>query len=142
MHFESSASIQAPPALVWEILVDGGKWPEWDPSCERIEGTIALGNKIKAYSKLSPGRAFPVKVAEYSVNTRMVWTGGMPFGLFKGVRTFTLEGQGTGTEFAMKEVFSGPMLKLIGKSITDMTEAFAQFAEGLKIRAEAQMPRN
>jgi hypothetical protein len=34
--------------------------------------------------------------------------------------------------FHVREVFSRPMLALIGKSIPDMTEAFAKFVEGLK----------
>jgi hypothetical protein len=58
--------------------------------------------------------------------------------LFKGVRTFTLVPQSNGlTEFTLREVFSGPLLALIGRSIPDMTTTFEQFAAGLKRRAEA-----
>ncbi|MEM6994078.1 MAG: hypothetical protein AAF721_26430, partial [Myxococcota bacterium] len=69
---------------------------------------------------------------------RMVWTGGMPLGLFKGERTYALRGEGSRTHFNMREVFSGPMLGLIAKSIPDMSEAFNQFAQGLKQRAESR----
>ena len=48
------------------------------------------GEKIKVVSGANPGRAFPVKVTEFTPGQRMTWTGGMPLGLFKGVRTFTL----------------------------------------------------
>ncbi|MFE8605504.1 hypothetical protein [Archangium violaceum] len=68
---------------------------------------------------------------------KMTWTGGMPLGLFKGVRTFTLTPRGDQVEFTLHEVFSGPMLALIGGSIPDMSEAFQKFVEGLKRRAEA-----
>lgn len=135
-EFKATITIDAPPEKVWEVLTDGASWPEWDPYCERIEGTIALGEKIKAFSKLSPGRAFPVKVSELVANKRMTWSGGMPLGLFKGVRTFTLTPAGEATEFTMHEVFSGPMLFLIGRSIPDMTEPFQKHAEGLKARVE------
>jgi hypothetical protein len=137
-QYEASIDIDAPPERVWAVLLDTAKWPEWDPSCERIEGTVAPGAKIRAFSKLSPGRAFPVKVAELTPNERMVWSGGMPLGLFKGVRTFTLERTSTGTHFSLREVFSGPMLALIGKSIPDMTDAFAQFAAGLRARVTSR----
>jgi hypothetical protein len=61
----------------------------------------------------------------------------MPLGLFRGERTFTVTRKSDAVvEFRMREVFSGPMLKLIGKSIPDMTDAFEQFAAGLKRRAE------
>lgn len=136
MEYRSSASIAASPEKVWEVLTDVAKWPEWDPFCDKIEGELALGKKIKAFSKLSPGRAFPVKVTDLSAPQRMEWSGGMPLGLFKGVRTFTLEPSAGGTEFTMHERFSGPMLALIGKSIPDMTEAFDAFARGLKQRSE------
>lgn len=113
-------------------------YPEWDPYCDKIEGRVALGEKLKAFTKLSPGRAFPVKVTELSPHQRMIWSGGMPFGLFKGERTFELNNTDDGsTEFRVHERFTGPMLKLIGKSLPDMTEPFQKFVEGLKQRAEA-----
>jgi hypothetical protein len=135
-EFQASITIDAPPERVWDVLVDTKAWPEWDPSCERIEGDVALGATIKAFTKLSPGRAFPVKVAELVPHQRMIWTGGMPLGLFRGVRTFTLAPEGGRTRFALREVFSGPMLALIGKSLPDMTDAFQGFARGLKGRSE------
>ena len=36
----------------------------------------------------------------------------------------------------MVELFSGPLLPLIGKTIPDLSESFEQFAQGLKKRAE------
>ena len=67
----------------------------------------------------------------------MVWTGGLPFGLFKGVRTFTMVPKGDSVEFAMREVFSGPLARLIESSLPDMQPAFDEFAAALKARAEA-----
>lgn len=137
LEYQATATIDAPAAKVWAVLVDTAKWPEWDPSCDKIEGQVALGNKVKAFSKLSPGRAFPVKVTELVPNERMTWSGGMPLGLFKGERTFVLREDGDRTVFTVREEFSGPMLRLIGKSIPNMTEAFEEFAAGLKRRVEA-----
>ena len=136
-EFQAQISIEATPEAVWKVLVDTSKWPEWDPFCDKIEGTAALGERVKAYSKLSPGRAFPVKVATFEPGRRMVWTGGMPLGLFKGERTFELTPDGQGrTKFRLHEVFSGPMLALIGPSLPDMSEAFQKFVAGLKARVE------
>lgn len=137
LEYQATTTIDAPAATVWAVLLDTAKWPQWDPSCEKIEGEVALGNKIKAFTKLSPGRAFPVKVTELVPSEKMTWSGGMPLGLFKGERTFVLREHGGRTEFTLREVFSGPMLRLIGKSIPNMTEPFEQFAAGLKRRAEA-----
>ena len=137
-EYKASTVITASPERIWSVLVDTSKWPEWDPSCEKIEGKLELGGKIKAFSKLSPGRAFAVKVSELSAPERMTWTGGMPLGLFKGERSFVLTSvDESRTEFSMREVFSGPMLALIGGSIPDMTDAFEGFVQGLKARSES-----
>ena len=136
-EYSATTQIDAPPATVWEILTDGSRYPEWDPGMERLEGEIAPGEKITAYTKVSPDRAFPVKVTEFVPGQRMVWTGGLPLGLFKGERTFTLvPNDSGGTHFTVREVFSGPLLGLFGRSIPDLTETFNAFAEGLKARAE------
>jgi hypothetical protein len=119
------------------ILTDAAGYTGWDSGVERVEGFIALGKKIKVYSKISPGRAFPVRVSELASPSRMTWTGGMPLGLFKGVRTFTLTPESdTVTRFDMSEEFTGPLLSMIWKSMPDLTASFEQFAKGLKEVAE------
>ena len=135
-EFATTTTIHAPPEDIWAILLDAEAYPIWDPFCEKLEGEIREGGTLRAHTKLTPGRAFKLKVLELVPNRKMVWRGGMPLGLFKGVRTFTLTETDDGVEFSMREVFSGPMMKLIGGSIPDMTEAFDAFAEGLKARAE------
>jgi hypothetical protein len=71
--------------------------------------------------------------------TRMVWTAGMPLGLFRGVRTFTLTAAGAAsTRFAMREVYSGPLAPMITRAIPDLSESFALFADGLKATADAR----
>ena len=134
--YESSAEIAAPPDAVWAILVDAPSYPSWDSGVVSVEGTIAPGEKIKVVSEANPGRAFPVKVTAFEPARAMTWSGGMPLGLFKGVRTFTLTRDGTATRFTMREEYSGPMLPLIWRSMPDLGPSFTQFARGLKARAE------
>ena len=135
MEYSVERQIAALPEVVWAVLADGTKYAEWDPNINKLDGTIGLGETITVHTKLSE-RAFPVKVTQFDANAAMEWTGGMPFGLFKGVRLFTLTPKEGGTEFIMREVFSGPLLGLIGKTIPDLTESFEQFADGLKQRVE------
>jgi hypothetical protein len=136
-EYRASTTITASPERIWVILTDGAAYPEWEPNTIRIEGRIAPGEKLTAFSKLSPGRAFPVRVTEFIPGQKMIWTGGMPLGLFTGERSFLLAPHGDGTtEFTLREVFSGPLLGLIGRSLPDLNAAFAQFAASLKRRAE------
>jgi hypothetical protein len=135
--FSSTTTIAASPETIWAILTDGTRYPEWDPNAIRIEGQIALGAKIVIYTKVAPGRAFPVTVKEFVPGQKMMWTSGMPFGLFTGERTFTLKPQSNGQiEFTLREEFRGVLLGMIGPSLPDMTEPFRQFTAGLKARAE------
>jgi hypothetical protein len=68
---------------------------------------------------------------------RMTWTGGMPLGLFRGVRTFTVTGDGDhASTFRMREVFSGPLLGMVSRRMPDLAPSFEKFADGLKSRCE------
>ena len=137
-EFSASTNIAASPETIWNLLTDATSYPEWDPGMIRLEGTIAPGQKVTAYTKLSPNQAFPVTVTNFVPNKTMTWTGGMPLGLFKGERTFTLEPQADGTtQFTTREQFSGLLLPIFGRTIPDLSESFQNFAAGLKKRAES-----
>jgi hypothetical protein len=133
-HYESTALINAGPDAIWAVLTDAVSYPEWAGA--RVEGLIAPQERIRVVSEVNPGRAFPVKVTEFSAPERMAWTGGMPLGVFKGVRTFTLQPEEGATRFTMREEYTGPMVPLIWPSMPDLQPAFDTFASGLKARAE------
>jgi len=135
--YSANASIDAPPETVWALLADGKSLPEWNSTIVSFEGDIALGSRIRLVSTVNPKRAFKLTVSELAAPRRMVWSDGMPLGLFKGVRTYTLTPGDRGTEFTMVEVFSGFLEPLISRAIPDMTESFNEFAASLKRAAEA-----
>ena len=135
-HYEASSTIAASPEAIWAILTDGRSYADWDSGVQRLEGTIAPGEKIKVVSEANPGRAFPVAVTEFQPPRAMTWSGGMPLGLFKGVRTFALTPEDGATRFTMREEYSGPLLPLIWRSMPDLQPSFDKFAAGLKARAE------
>ena len=135
--YEATSTIKADPTAIWAVLTDAAGYPRWDSGIERVEGRIAAGEKIKVYAAVSPGRAFPLRVTEFEPGRRMVWSGGMPLGLFRGVRTFTLTPTGDGgTDFRVREEFTGAFLPLIWRSMPDLGPSFVRFAEGLQSRAE------
>jgi hypothetical protein len=136
-HYEATALIQARPEAIWAVLTDAPGYAGWDSGVVRVEGRIAPQETIKVVSEANPKRAFPVKVTEFSPAERMVWSGGMPLGLFKGERTFTLAPEDGATRFRMREEYTGPLLALMWRSMPDLGPSFEQFARGLKARAEA-----
>lgn len=135
--FEATSEINASPDRIWAILTDGAHYPNWDSGVLRVDGRVAPGETIKVVSAASPGRTFPVKVTEFNPNSSMTWSGGMPLGLFTGVRTFTLTPIGDGaTRFHLREEYSGPLVSMMWRSMPDLGPSFAQFANGLKRSAE------
>jgi hypothetical protein len=76
-------------------------------------------------------------VTTFEKGRRMVRTGGMPPGLFKGERSFDLAPKNdSSVDFTFREGFSGPLLGMFARSLPDMIEPFRDFVAGLKARVE------
>jgi hypothetical protein len=120
MNSSRSGSISCPkraPHLL-EVGADG-----LDPLVvEAVEATRALGAVDH-----QPGVLEQPQVAR---------SGGMPLGLFKGVRTYRVAPEGGRTRFTMREEYTGPLLPLIWRSMPDLQPSFDRFARGLKARVE------
>lgn len=135
--FSTSVTIRARPETIWALLTDAAGYPRWNSTVDSIDGRIAAGEKIRVFAKAMPGRAFPLKVSESVPASKMVWAGGMPLGLFRGTRTFTIAPHSESeTRFAMREEFTGLLAPLITKSIPDLQPSFDAFAADLKRHAE------
>ncbi len=130
-------SIHASPERIWGLLTDSASYTGWNPAVVSVQGQIAAGETIKLISAVNPKRTFSLTVTELEPMRRMVWSDGMPLGLFKGVRTFSLRSLGAEqTEFSMEETYTGVLADLITRAIPDLTESFAQFADGLRTASE------
>lgn len=107
------------------MLTNAPDYPTWNSTVDRVDGQVALGARITVHAS----RAFPLTVQALEAPRRMVWSGGMPLGLFTGRRTFTLtSSQGGGVEFSMREEFTGLLAPLITTSIPDLQLALDTFA--------------
>ena len=135
--FAAAIRIRSNAETVWAVLTDASAWTSWNTTISKIEGRIARDEKVVVYAKANPNRPFPVTVSEFVPYRRMVWTGGLPFGLFKGTRTYKLLEIGNEVEFCMEEVFSGPLAPLFSKMIPDLQPSFDEFAAALKKRVES-----
>jgi uncharacterized protein YndB with AHSA1/START domain len=138
-YYEAGARIAASPETVWAVLTDGAAWTAWDSGVDAVEGRIAPGETIKIRSQAAPGRSFPVRVTTFDPPARLRFSGGMPFGLFRGVRTYTLSPDAPdGTVFQLREEYTGPLLRLIWRSMPDLGPSFEKFARGLQQRVEKE----
>lgn len=137
-YFEARSTISATPDEVWVVLAAVNDWPSWDSGVGEVKGNVGLGRTIKVESAATPGKAFPVKVTAFDAPKVIELSGGLPFGLFRGVRTFTLApASAGGTLFVVREEYTGPLLERFWKNIPDLQASFEQFANGLKQRVES-----
>ena len=118
------------------MLADAAGWSGWDSGVDGVDGELAPGKRVTIRSSVAPGRAFPVKVTRFEPGELLELAGGLPLGLFRGVRSYRLRRDGAATGFDMREVYSGPLSGLIGRSIPDLQPSFQQFVSGLKQRVE------
>ena len=128
--------IDAPPERVWSILTNAARYKAWNKAVVSIDGMIAEGQTISLVSIANPKRTFNLSITKATPPV-LVWSDGMPMGLFKGERTFRVDPREGVTHFEMTEVYTGLLAPMFTKAIPDLTESFNLFADSLKAAAEA-----
>ena len=138
LTFEAATDIAASPAEVWDTLVQTDRWPTWDHQVERVDGTLADGERIEIHIT-GVSRPFKLSVAEWKPADSLTLRGGMPLGLFRGTRVYRLEPSRSGTRFEMVERYTGPLAPLITRTIPDLQPSFDRFVTGLRDATEAEV---
>lgn len=136
ISYAAAVAVNAPPEAVWSVITNGARYTEWNSGITLLKGEVKPGAKITIASETSPGQTFPVTVTEFAAPQSMVWVGGLPFGLFNGVRYFLVHPNGAGSKFTTGEDFSGPLLKLMNGMVPDLQESFEKLAANLKAEVE------
>ena len=127
-----SIPIKADASVIWALLTNAQDYPRWNSTVTSLEGTIALGEKIKLKSILDEKRTFKLKVTELEPNSRLVWGDG------KGTRVYTLSPQEDGSIlFNMDEKLGSFLFPIYAEMIPSFDESFEQFAHDLKKEAES-----
>ncbi len=132
---ESEALIDARSATVWDIITDAGNYTVWDSGITDIRGTLSDGGIIRVRTRLGGNRSFRLRVRQVP-GEMMTWTGGLPLGLVRGVRTFTLTSREAMTHLRVEEELSGPLLGLIGRTRPDLERSVTGYLNAVKKRAE------
>lgn len=134
--FEATARVAAPAQAVWTALLRTERWTAWDPALDRVDGDLVEGGRLEIRSR-GRSRPFRLRVEVWQPPHVVALTGGMPLGLFRGTRTYTLREDGAATSVTMSETYAGPLAGMIGRSVPDLQPSFDAFVAGLKAEAEA-----
>jgi len=132
--------VLAPAGEVWSILIDTGRWHEWNPFA-KIDGRVAVGERVSV-TLTPPGRS-PITmrptIVKLEPGRELRWLGqlGIP-GLFDGEHGFRVVAEDTGRcRFEHFETFRGllvaPLMWMVGEATQ---RGFEAMNRALKARAE------
>ena len=144
--YRTTFPIDAPSEVVWGVLVDFERYPEWNPSLPSIAGDLQVGSTV-SMTLAMPGRPSPkvkAELTEVAAQQRLVWHGNVGADwLFAGDRQFVIEpGDGETVLFTHVETVRGllfPVFRaLMGSAIrrhhdalnTALTHRAEQLAAG------------
>ena len=138
MELRTSTDVAAPPDVVWDVLVDVERWPEWTDSVTSVrrldDGPLAVGSRAElsqprvpkgtcTVTALDPGRAF-------------TWEQRQPGSTVVASHECAPSPDG-GTRVVLRVVMRGAVGGVVGLLYRRLTQRYlALEAAGLKERAE------
>lgn len=135
--------IAASPAIVWEVLSDLRAYVAWNPFTPKIDGTLAVGEKLVLHVQLVDGKKLREQGQRVTIVDPLQAIGWQTQVLSRRellahrLQTLTPLPNG-GTRYTTTDTFSGSLVPLVMSLYRkDMERGFAKMAAGLKARAES-----
>jgi hypothetical protein len=139
-QLHTEIQIEADPAVVWAVLTDFDRYPDWNPFLVDVRGGTEPGGRLLVTLSPPGGRRITMRptVTELVPARVFEWWGHLGVrGIFDGRHRFELTASGTGTRLVQRETFTGLLVPLLTKSLDGPTAAgFALMNEALRARAE------
>jgi uncharacterized protein YndB with AHSA1/START domain len=133
----AAANAAAPPARVWEVLLDGRRWSLWDPGVQWmvVEGPLVPGTLLTMKPRRLPQTAFRVEAVE----PRRLLALAVQFGPVAALRLgWELAPDGAGTAIVQTVGIDGPLAGLLLKRAAErIAGAMPGNLERLAARAAA-----
>ncbi|ELY48383.1 SRPBCC domain-containing protein [Natronorubrum sulfidifaciens] len=142
-QIEVFEEIDAPPEVVWDVLLEFESYPEWNPFVRAIEGEPIEGEQLRV--RIEPpgsrGMTFRPEVVGVEEHRRLVWLGRLvvPF-VFDGYHEFHLEpiGDGERTRLLHRETVRGALVPVLFDAAA-LEAGFSAMNDAVKRRAEARV---
>ncbi|NIV71377.1 MAG: SRPBCC domain-containing protein [Calditrichae bacterium] len=140
-ELETELEISAPDTIVWNILTDFDRYPDWNPFITEIEGRLQENARLQAFIRPpgSKGMTFKPTILRVASEREFRWRGRLLFpGLFDGEHIFLIEPINEAqVRFIQKEIFRGILVPLLWNSLNTSTrQGFMAMNQALKERAE------
>ncbi|HEX2015032.1 MAG TPA: SRPBCC domain-containing protein [Nitrososphaera sp.] len=130
--------INASAIRVWNILIDFGKYEQWNPFIHKITGGAKVGNQIQIHLRTpgSKNRTYEPTVTMLEQGRELRWLG-KSF-LLNGEHIFFIEElEPERVRFVQREIFNGFLTSFFGRGTEeDISSGFDEMNRALKARAE------
>lgn len=141
IKIEHRLGVQAPAAVIWEILEDVPGWPAWSTLYAKAAGRIGYGELVKLTLTL-PGQAprdIEARILDWTPGEVIHWRTTAMRGLVTATRYFEIDVLGDENAiFSNGELFEGWLAPRTARPIRGaLKEGFTAFGEALKAKAEA-----
>lgn len=141
MELRTEIEIAAPPKVVWQVLTDFQRYPEWNPFIVSLEGPLKVGSELRVVLSPPESREYHILPQLLTCNPEqeLRWAGkwGARF-LFRGEHFFRLVPlDGDRTRFVHGEDFNGILVRWLTRQLTYVARGFVFMNQALKRRAES-----
>jgi len=139
--YEASTSINAGPDLVWRVLSDVARWPEWLPTVSKVEPLdgerLSIGSRFVVHQpRLRPATWVVTELAETG---RFVWVA-RSLGLVMLAEHSVAQQSPITSTVTLRFSFNGLLGGIMGRMFRSLTESYlAREAASLKQRVEAAL---
>lgn len=142
MQLRTELEILAAPEKIWEILLDFGRYQEWNPFIVSLKGEAQMDQRLEVCVALPENggtRTFRPIVTTCEAPLTLAWRGELGFAwLFAGHHVFELHPLSEGrTRFVHSENFTGLLTRFMGRTLTLTGRGFVYMNQALKKRAES-----
>lgn len=141
MRFSIATEIDAPPDVVFAVLSEVERWPEWTSTVTRVErlgdagAPIAVGTRLRIVQPKVPPADWTVTALEAGRGFRFVSRS--PGASVEADHWIEAAGSGERSRATLSVTFGGFLGRLIGRMMRGLNERYlAQEAAGLKQRSE------
>ena len=125
--------MSSPPARVWDCLIDGRRWHDWnaDVAWMTIDDRLAIGRYLTI--KPTRGRQTAYRIARLEIGRALTLQ--LSFGpLARLANVWTIEAAGSGTSITWRVEIGGPLAawlvkKAAVRSAVEMREAVLRLAD-------------
>lgn len=131
---ETQTRIAAPPSIVWDVLTDLERWPDWNPDVRslKLEGPLAVGTTFRWKSGLASIRS-TIRVLE---PRRIIAWSGEAAGI-RAVHVWRISADRAGTLVWTGETFEGILSVLFRRRLARrLAEALDQGIVALRAECE------